>query len=276
MKLELKLELKKIIIAVVCVYILAYTLMVIYFYQNQREIIFNPKPRTSEEIRYFATEEDYSVMTYATQDALELTYLLREPDIGKPIIIFFNGNAATVESAHEALDSFVDQGYGAVINIYRGYGANSGEANEENFFNDSQIVYNLIKSTFPQHDIILWGYSLGSAVAVHLASNNEIKALVIESGLSSVRDIAKSRYPFLPVDLLLEDEFLSTEYIQDVKASILMIHGKKDDVVDIKYAEKLAKIKELKLLIYKNGNHSNLKSLGAYDDVLKWLDELKE
>ncbi|HAG52429.1 MAG TPA: hypothetical protein DCL21_01445 [Alphaproteobacteria bacterium] len=274
MEKERKIELKKILKVFVIVYLLGYILMLVYFYQNQRAIIFKPEARTVEEINDFAKESGYFLMTNVTEDALELTYLLKEPKKNKPIIIFFNGNAAKIERAHETLEPFFKQGYGAVINIYRGYGANPGSPTEKDFFSDSQNLYDLVNYSYPSNKIILWGYSLGSAVAIHLAANNEARALVIESGLSSVLDIAKSRYPFLPIGWLLEDKFLSINYIKGVSEPALMIHGKKDKVVDLKSAEKLSKNKNIKLLIYENGDHSNLKELDAYKDVLKWLKKL--
>tara|TARA_Y100001960_G_scaffold39163_1_gene37738 strand:- start:409 stop:1224 length:816 start_codon:yes stop_codon:yes gene_type:complete len=265
---------RKIIISVI-VFILFYGYVLYYFYTNQNSILYLPQARVESEISNFAVEEDYTEFKYKTKDGLDLTALYKEPKEGMPIIVFFNGNAAKIERANSSIEKFIELGYGGVINIYRGYGANPGKPSKQNFFTDGQTLINIIKEKFPENEIIIFGYSIGSGTATYLASKNNIKALIIESGFSAASDVAKDKYPFLPVDALMQDKFLNKDYIKDVKSPIIMIHGDEDRVVDLKFAKKLADVsKNITLKVYEAGDHRNLKCLDAYDDVIEWLDKI--
>jgi fermentation-respiration switch protein FrsA (DUF1100 family) len=266
----------KISIAVAVILIIAaYALAVGYFYQHQREILFQPQERTQQEIIDFAKSKEYSIFKYQTPEGIFLTTLFKAPVGDKPVIILFNGNAAKIERAHSTLEPFIENGYGAFINIYRGYGANSGTPTQEAFYGDAGLLYSLVQQIFPNNEIIVYGYSLGSSTATFVAAENDVKALVIESGFSSVADLAKDKYPFLPVRAMMKDQFPTIEYIKKVTAPIIMIHGIDDKVVGIDFAKKLANANsDVTFKEYEAGNHRNLKCLDAYDHVLEWLNGL--
>lgn len=266
----------KISIAVTLILLIAvYALSVGYFYKHQREILFQPQERTQQEISDFAKEKGYGLFQYQTPEGIFLTSLFKAPVDNKPVIILFNGNAAKIERAHSTLEPFIEKGYGAFINIYRGYGANHGEPSQDAFYGDAGLLYSLVQQIFPENEIIVYGYSLGSSTATFVAAENNVKALVLEGAFSSAADLAKDKYPFLPVETMMKDPFPTIEYFKKVAAPIIMIHGIDDKVVDIKFAKKLAaENTDVTFKEYEAGNHINLKCLDAYDHVLQWLEGL--
>jgi fermentation-respiration switch protein FrsA (DUF1100 family) len=266
----------KISIAVTIILLIAaYALSVGYFYKHQREILFQPQERTQQEIQEFAKANDYGVFQYQTPEGIFLTSLFKAPVGDKPVIILFNGNAAKIERAHSTLEPFVEKGYGAFINIYRGYGANGGEPSQDAFYGDAGLLYSLVQQIFPENEIIVYGYSIGTSPATFIAAENHVKALILEGAFTSAADLAKDKYPFLPVKSMMKDQFPTLEYFKQVAAPIIMIHGVDDKVVDIKFAKKLAsENRDVTFKEYEGGNHINLKSLDAYNHVLQWLEGL--
>jgi len=269
--------LKKVFLSLAIVSLMLYVVIVGLFYTYQDEIIFYPQKTNQVDESTFAKTIDFDVIEYKSKDGLALKSLLKEPkDKNKPIIMFFNGNAARPVMAYDRLKPLLDKGYGAYINIYRAYGHNPGDPSEDAFFADGQIAYNLLKEKYPNNDIIFYGYSIGTGTAIYLASKNEHKALILEGSFSSMDDLFAELYPIVPAKLILRHRFLSQEYLKDIKSDILMLHGSNDSIVAEKLAKKLQTANpDAKLIVYEDGDHFNLHSLGASQDILKWLDDLK-
>ena len=269
-----KMMLKKLIIVLLAI-LISYLAVVYYFYSHQKELLYHPQARTQDEISSFAKDKKLLIMKYKSYDGESLQALYKAPEEGVPIIMLFNGNAAKIERAYSTLEQFIAKGYGGFINIYRGYGANPGVPDDESFFRDAEIIYAALKKLNPKSEVIFYGYSLGSGTATYMASKFDNKALILEGAFSSIADVAKDRYPLLPVNLLLEDKYMNSEYIKSVKSDILLMHGEDDSIVKPKFAQKLADANpRAKLVTYEAGDHRNLKCLDAYKDAIKWLDQI--
>ena len=124
--------------------------------------------------------------------------------------------------------------------------------------------------------IVLWGESLGSGVAIALAAEKPVAKLILDAPFTSALDIAASAYPFLPVRLLMKDQFRSDLRIAQVKAPVLILHGEADSVVPISYGERLlAMIPGKKQMVrFAGGQHVDLDRHGAMDAALKFLGEI--
>jgi uncharacterized protein len=99
------------------------------------------------------------------------------------------------------------------------------------FHLDADAAYEFAASRVPIDPIVLWGHSLGTGVAVELAAERKVKTLILEPPYTSVADIAAMRYPFVPIRLLLKDQFRSDLRIDQVTAPVLMLHGELDDII---------------------------------------------
>jgi len=122
--------------------------------------------------------------------------------------------------------------------------------------------------------IAAWGESLGSGVAVPLAMTHKISRLILESPFTSAADIGARVYWFLPVRLLMKDDFRSDQRIGKVKVPILVLHGTDDVVVPFSFGEKLFSLanEPKRLVRFEGGGHSNLDQFGAQDAARAFLN----
>ena len=132
------------------------------------------------------------------------------------------------------------KGYGFLFLNYRGYGGSDGKPNEEGLVADGLAAYKFLGQRDVSGDqIILFGESLGAAVAVQVASQREIKALILEAPFTSAVDVAAKAYPYLPSRWLMKDRFESINHIKFIGAPLLIIHGEADQVVPFSLGERL-------------------------------------
>jgi uncharacterized protein len=267
-------KLKK-VLGVLCAF---YLLLVGVMYFTQSDLQYFPREFSKQQFQGFANEKNLKISSYISYDGEELSFLHSEPKDNKPTIIFFNGNGGTFVGAYEKLKPLIDDGYGVVINIYKGYDVNKGNPSQETFYKDSISLYDKIVSKgYKEEDLIIYGYSIGSASAVYLASQKpKSKAIIIESGCSSVEDVAKQAYAFVPVSLLLKDKFPSDKYVKDVSQPKLHIHGNSDIVVPIKFGKRLynAGIGNKEFVEIDDGTHYNLHNLGSIKTIKRFINIL--
>lgn len=261
-----------------CVF-LFYILPVFSLYAFQRNILFHPRTNTTEEIATFAQENDYQIYTYQNADNQPQKALKHDGDPTKPLLIFFNGNAASLDNADYFMSLFKQKNYPYIINIYRGYGDNSGMPSQKAFYGDAlSLIESLRLQGYQTDQMIPIGYSIGSASTVYVASHYpQISKMIVLGSFSSIQDIAKSLYPFAPIKSLklLKDPFPSSRFIQQTSASKLFIHGDHDDVVPLSFGQKLyqhaPEPKHFHLI--KNGTHTNLWSLRADQIMLDFIEK---
>jgi fermentation-respiration switch protein FrsA (DUF1100 family) len=124
---------------------------------------------------------------------------------------------------------------------YRGYGRSEGRPDEEGTYRDGRAAYNyLVRECGLAPDrIILFGESLGAAIAVQMATELQARALVLESPFTSIRDMARSVYPFLPVGSLLRTRYDNLAKIQQVTVPLLVLHGTHDRTVPFAQGKRL-------------------------------------
>lgn len=238
--------------------IISYIVLLGIMYLFQRKLIYFPlKARPS----LAGLKDVYTEVYTQTQDQLKLTHWYAKQ--GQPYIIVFHGNAGNIENRGYRFKFLVDQGYSVLLVSYRGYGGNSGQPTEKNIISDSALVLEwlLKKEGISLNEVVLFGESLGSGVAVALAAQYPVKALIFDGAYSSIAEIGQSAYPFLPVRWLLKDSWDSQSHIKKVQSSLLFIHSKKDSVVPFRFAYSLfqsANEPKKHIWLEESGHNSNL------------------
>jgi fermentation-respiration switch protein FrsA (DUF1100 family) len=191
----------------------------------------------------------------------------------KPMVIYFHGNGGSLRLRVHRFARLVADGVGLLAVSYRGYGGSTGSPTEAGLIEDARAAYAFAAQRYPR--IAVWGESLGSGVAVALAAEKPVDRLVLESPYTSALDIATASYWFLPVRLLMKDQFRSDLRIAQVKAPVLILHGEADGIIPIVYGERLLALAPGKkqLIRFPRGSHNDLDNFGAMDAALKFLAE---
>jgi len=198
------------------------------------------------------------------------------PREGKPVVLYFHGNGGALRHRVPRFSLLTSDGTGLVALSYRGYGGSTGSPNEEGLFADARAAYDFAATRYPSSRRVIWGESLGTGVAVALATEKKTDAVILESPYTSTVDIAASIYPIFPVRLLMKDQFRSDERIGKVSAPLLVLHGALDRVVPIAYGEKLFSLarEPKKFVRFARGGHEDLNEYGAVDAAREFLAAL--
>lgn len=163
------------------------------------------------------------------------------PAPGQPSILYFHSNGGALQHRASRFSLLQSQGWGIYAMSYRGYSGSTGSPSEAANVADAIAAYDALhKMGTAADDIVIYGESIGTGVAVQVAAARPVGALVLESPYSSVADVAAGRFWYLPVRALIRDPYLSTFHVARVTAPILMLHGAEDRIIPVAYARKLA------------------------------------
>jgi fermentation-respiration switch protein FrsA (DUF1100 family) len=161
------------------------------------------------------------------------------PRGNKPVALYFHGNGGSLRNRVDRFRALIEDGSGLVALSYRGYGGSTGTPSEEGLIADALAAYAFTSACYGAERIVLWGESLGSGVAVALAAQMPVGYLILQSPFTSAADVGAQTYWFVPVRLLMKDQFRSDLRIGKVAAPVLILHGDRDGIVPIALAERL-------------------------------------
>lgn len=203
------------------------------------------------------------VVSLKTRDGetLSIWYLKGRND---KIIVYFHGNGGNIATRGYRFQDLNERGFSVLAIDYRGYGNSTGTPTETGLHMDADAAYDFaVAKGFTGERILLFGESLGSGVALELATRRPVAGIILDSPYSSVVDVAAGRFPFLPVRFLMWDQFRSDLWIKMIKVPILIVHGTDDIVIPIAFARKLVALggAYVSYVEVPNGGHL------AWDDV---------
>ncbi len=214
----------------------------------------------------------------ATADGLSLLAWYRPPAEGRPVALFLHGNAGDLASRAPRVGQFAAAGWGALLVEWRGFGANPGRPSEQGLTLDAEAGYAALRALgIPPGRIVIWGESLGTAVAVRLAQAHPAKALVLEAPFTTMAEMARRSYPFVPVNLLLKDRFESLTRIADLAMPLLVIHGADDALIPPEMGLRLVAAAPVAVKRYvrlPGADHNNLVEHGAVRIGIDFVDRL--
>jgi fermentation-respiration switch protein FrsA (DUF1100 family) len=195
------------------------------------------------------------------------------PEDGKPVILYFHGNGGALKYRVERFHKLIADGIGLVALEYRGYGGLSGSPSEQGLIADAEAAYAYAAAHYPVQQIVVWGESLGTGVAVALAAEKPVGRVILEAPFTSAVAVGARHYWYLPVRLLMKDQFRSDERIAKVTAPLLILHGLHDQVVPYPMGEHLFELanKPKHIVRFLDGGHEDLDSHGALDAVGRFL-----
>ena len=241
--------------------ILAYALASLYLFIKQRDLMYFPTPEENhpdEEVWWLETD----------QQKLKIWVLKNSSKENSPAIIYFGGNAETVENN---IDDYrrMFAGYTVYITNYRGFGGSTGTPTEKNLFADALTIYDQVKAQHSRIQII--GRSLGSGIACYVAAHRPVEKLALITPYDSISNVAQSAYPLFPVKWLLKDHYDSMSYAPDIESDILIQIVNDDLVVTNKGSEIIAKAlshNKLKIERYYGVTHAGVSDLSHFQNDL--------
>jgi uncharacterized protein len=183
---------------------------------------------------------DVQVAALRTPDGETLVLWYAPAKAGQPTILFFHGNAGEIANRADRFAFYQRRGFGVAFLSYRGFGGSTGTISETGLIVDAQTAYDwLMAQGVPSDRIVLVGESLGTGVAVQLAARQDVAAVVLEAPYAAAVDVATGMYPWLPVRLLMKDQFRSIDHIAAVTAPLLILHGTQDAMIPFAQGQKL-------------------------------------
>lgn len=245
----------------------------VLLYLRQREMLF-PIPtieRTAPAAAGFPEAEEH-VLAASDGEKVIVWHVPARP--GRHVILYFHGNGDSLAGLAGRFKAITADGTGLVALSYRGYAGSSGAPSEEGLLRDAAAAYSFAAARYEPQRIVAWGFSLGTGVAVAIASEQAVGKLVLEAPYTSIADVVAPHYWFAPVRLLMRDPFHSDRRIARVTVPLLIMHGTEDQTIPLVLGERLfALAREPKRFVrIPGGGHNDLASFGAIEIARQFIN----
>jgi len=246
-------------------------LVVLFF--AQRSFIF-PIPqivRIAPEAADFPEAEEH-LLTTADGEKIIVWHVTAKP--AHAVVLYFHGNGDSLAGLVGRFRKITSDGTGLVALSYRGYAGSTGRPSEQGILLDAAAAYAFASARYGVDRIAVWGFSLGSGVAVALAADQRIGKLILEAPCTSITDVAGAAFPFLPVRSLIRDRFHSDQRIERVTAPLLIMHGARDSTISINLGERLFALahESKQFARFPEGGHNDLDHYGAVETARHFIE----
>ena len=249
-----------------------------WMFFQQPKMIFYPMPVLESTPAQWGLE--YEDVALQTADGVRLHGWYVPAAGAERVLLFFHGNAGNISHRRDSLAIFHRLGLNVLMIDYRGYGQSEGSPSEAGFYQDASAAwaYLLEEKGFAADQVVIFGRSLGGAVAAELASRVPARGLILESTLSTARDFAHSAFPVLSRLIVMRYDFNSVAKLAQVHCPVLVLHSPDDEVMPFHLGERVFEAApEPKLFARLRGDHNSgfYQSQPEYEQVLAgWLKTL--
>ena len=251
--------------------LVAYAALTLTIYFAQRSLMYFPDTAHVTPAAAGLPEAEEVPLTDADGTRIHVWHVPPRGD--RPVILFFHGNGGSLASEVDRFRQLISDGIGLIGVEYRGYGGSEGSPSEQGLIADAEAAYAFAVSHYPVQQIVVWGGSLGSGVAVALAAEKPIGRLILEAPYTSTEAVGAQHYWYLPVRFLMKDQFHSDRRIGKVKAPLLILHGMLDRTVPYSMGEQMFDLanKPKHIVRFLDGGHNDLDAHGALNAVARFL-----
>jgi fermentation-respiration switch protein FrsA (DUF1100 family) len=250
-------SLKSMLILAVIGLALGYLGLVSFVYVRQPKMIYFPTKEIEKTPA--AIGLSFEEVALKTSDGLTIAaWYVPAPD-ARAVLLFCHGNGGNMSHRLDSIRIFHDLGLSVLIFDYRGYGRSEGAPTEKGTYLDAEAAWHFLvkdKGIDPAR-MVIFGRSLGSAVAAELAMRKKAGALIIESGFTSIPDIGKKYYPYMPVSLITRFHYATIDKVSSLALPKLFIHSPEDEVIPSDHGVRLfEKAREPKEFLQIRGGHN--------------------
>jgi fermentation-respiration switch protein FrsA (DUF1100 family) len=250
------------IVLILTIFVFFYILILLSTYIFQRNLLYHPSENNYSGDKITVPIEKIKIKT---KDNIDLIAWYHQKNLNKyKTILFLHGNAGSLENRIHKINQFKDMNINFLIVAWRGFSGNKGQPTEEGLYEDARSSVRWLKNKgINEKNLIIYGESLGTGVAVEIAQNANFAGIILESPFTSMIDAGKDKYPFLPVRFLLKDKYESDKKIKNIKSPVLVMHGKVDNIVPFHMGRK----------IYELANNPKYSYFSEYDDHMMEYNE---
>jgi len=246
----------------------------VLLFAKQRAMLF-PIPtteRTAPAAAGFPQAEEH-VLTTSDDEKVIVWHVPPKP--GRDVVLFFHGNGDSLAGLAGRFEAITADGTGLVALSYRGYAGSSGAPSEDGLLRDGAAAYAFAAERYGAQRIVAWGFSLGTGVAVAVASEHPVRKVILEAPYNSIADVAAAKFRFVPVRLLIRDPLHSDERIARVTVPLLIVHGARDQAIPIAFGERLfALAHEPKQFVrIPEGGHDDLANFGMIELARRFIND---
>ena len=228
-------NIKRLLFNIIIAAALTYLGLTVMIYFQQDGMVYVPERTITHDPKNIGLE--YEEVAVRTKDGISISGWYIPAKNEKAVILFCHGNAGNISNRLDSVRIFNNLSLSVLIFDYRGYGKSEGRPSEEGTYLDAEAAWDYLVTVkkIPPGRIIAFGRSLGGAVAAEIAARRSPAALIIESGFTSVPDLGKNIYPWLPVKLISKFHYATIDKIRTVRCPKLIIHSRKDDIVPFEH-----------------------------------------
>ena len=269
-------NLKKKILQIFLILFFLYSTFLVFLYFYQRNLLYHPNENNYSGDNLTVEIEKIKI---PTSDNLQLNGWFHEKNLSEyKTIIYFHGNAGTLDNRIHKLNHFKDMDINFLIIAWRGFSGNKGKPTEDGLYTDGKSAISwVLKQGVKEKNIVLYGESLGTGIVSEIAQNKNFAGVILETPFTSMVDAAKKFYPYIPINLLLKDKYENEKKVPNIDIPVMIMHGEKDTIVPFSMGKKIFEIANEPKYSYftKYDNHMmeyNDKLINALKRFLKSLN----
>ena len=231
---------KKKILKILLVLFFVYLILLVFLYFYQRSLLYHPNENNYSGDNLTVKVEKVKVQT---SDNLKLNGWFHKKNLSDyKTIIYFHGNAGTLDNRIHKLNHFKDIDVNFLIIAWRGFSGNEGKPTEDGLYIDGKSAVNwVLEQGIKEENIVLYGESLGTGITLEIAQNKNFAGVILETPFTSMVDAAKNFYPYIPVNLLLKDRYENEKKVRSINIPIMIMHGEKDTIVPFSMEKRFLK-----------------------------------
>lgn len=256
-------------LTILIILVVLYVVITLFFYLIQEKIIF--QSWTVEEDYKYDFDFDFEEVTITPDINTRLHGLIIKSKPSKGVVLYLHGNKGDLRRWAPIAHGLTKYNYDVLVVDYRGYGKSKGVRSELNLHADAILWYDFLEQNYSE-DIVVYGRSLGSGMAVKLAATKSPKLLILETPYHSLIDLVRRYFIFIPMKWMVRYEFRSNLFIDKVVCSTVIFHGTDDQIVPITSALKLtdeSNKSRVNFIKIDGGKHNNLNTFEVYQAELE-------
>ena len=245
----------------------------IVLYSLQEKILLHPRSLPASHVFDFKQPFEEVNIPFSKTDTVNMIRFKTADSLPQGIVIYFHGNQSNVEHYARFAPSFTAHGYEVWMPDYPGFGKSTGELDEMKLYRIAYEIRKLAAGKFADDSIIIYGKSLGTAIAAYTASVKPCRRLILETPYYSIPALFRSYAFMYPASIMSKYKLPTYEFLQDVEAPVSIFHGTGDWVVPYRAGVKLKKFLKPgdQFVKIENGEHNNLSESGLYRSTLDSL-----